>query len=149
MFNLYESWEDTHGVESFVALFGQPTLRRFPFVEIPLNVQLFHLDVAPVDDESRWQRFIFNNIYDVFDFVASENIKDIRIALQSRRADGVGYKIKPVRKIFSGTGESGSVVLFFLCTDGTVELNNFCDEKIENISDKNCLWSDDGSNMSE
>jgi hypothetical protein len=46
VFHAYESSEDGDGMDVLRALFDQPGLHSYPFVEVPLNDHLFHIDVC-------------------------------------------------------------------------------------------------------
>lgn len=140
MFYTYKNSEHNDGIEVLRALSNQPGLQCYPFVEIPLNICLFHLDVAPVDDESRWQRFIFDRVDNVFSFAASENIREFRIHIQTRRKQEKDYQLKRVAKIARGDTRRGEIAYLFLCADGSVEIVSLNDVSQVDIKKTSTLW---------
>lgn len=140
MFHAYQTSEDVDRIEVLRKLFDQPGLHSYAFVEIPLNTQLFHLDVAPVDNESRWQRFIFDKIENIFEFAAVENIHEFHIHVQTRRERGADYQLKRVVEISRGSADSGESVYVFSCADGSTEISGFSDITQRDITSVTRLW---------
>lgn len=140
MFHTYQTSEDVDRIEVLRALFEQPGLHSYPFVEIPLNTQLFHLDVAPVDNESRWQRFVFDNIENVFDFAAVENIHKFRMHVQTRRESDCDYQLKRVVEISRGKVAGGESVFAFSCADGSTEISGYNGVTQQDIENLSSLW---------
>jgi hypothetical protein len=142
VFHAYESSEDGDGMDVLRALFDQPGLHSYPFVEVPLNDHLFHIDVAPVGDQSRWQRFIFDRIENVFEFSAAEKIDEFRIFVQTRRERDADYQLKRVVEISKGHAISGESVHVFSCADGSVEISGFTGLLQRDISSMSRLWQE-------
>jgi len=142
VFHAYENSEDNEGMDVLRALFDQPGLHSYPFVEIPLNTNLFHIDVAPVDDESRWQRFIFDKVENVFEFVAIEKISEVRIYIQTRRRTGSDYQLKRIVEISRGYAFSGESVHLFVCANGSVEISSFNEVAESDIYKVSSLWKE-------
>lgn len=142
MFHAYQSSEDVDQITVLRALFNQPGLHRYPFVEIPLNTYLFHLDVAPVDDESRWQRFIFDQPENIFEFLAVEGISEFLIHIQTRRTNDVNYQLKRVVEISEGYALNGEAVYVFLCADNSVEISGFSNVSQSDIVKMSRLWKE-------
>ena len=124
------------------ALFDQPGLHSYPFVEVPLNTQLFHVDVPPAEDGSRWQRFIFDTVENLFRFCMDEEIREFRIYVQSRRERGVDYQLKRVVEISKGSTSSGRLVYVFSCADGSVEISGFSGDIQADISSIARVWKE-------
>jgi hypothetical protein len=128
------------------AAFDQPGLHSYPFVEVPLNTHLFHVDVAPVVEESRWQRFIFDAVETVFAFAALEKIQEFRIYVQSRRTLGANYQLKRVIAISQGSTFSGESIYVFSCADGSVEISGFNDVDEADIACLSKIWKEPAIN---
>lgn len=142
VFYAYKKSEDIEGTDVLSALSGQPGLRSYPFVEIPLNTHLFHLDVAPIDDESMWQRFIFDALENVIEFVAAEKIRGFRIYVQTRRQVGADYQLKRIVEISEGYAINGQSAYIFSCANGSIEIGGFSDLKQSDIVKISILWTE-------
>lgn len=122
------------------ALFDQPGLRSYPYVEVPLNTQLYHVDVPPLEDGSRWQRFIFDKAENLFGFCTDEEIREFRIYVQSRRERSVDYRMKRVVEISKGSTFSGRLVYVFSCADGSVEISGLSGDTQTDIASLSTVW---------
>lgn len=142
MLHAYQNSEDIERMDVLRALFDQPGLHSYPFVEVPLNTYLFHLDVAPVHAESRWQRFIFDKPENFFEFMAAEKILDLCIHIQTRRKTGSDYQLKRVVEISEGCAFSGESVYMFFCADGSIEISGFSDLSQGDIARISTLWKE-------
>ncbi|MBB3219997.1 hypothetical protein [Pseudoduganella umbonata] len=140
MLHVFESWEETRRAEILRTLFDCPELRCYPFVEIPLNRELFHVDVATASAAMNWQRYIFDRFDDFLAFVKSEEISNFRIALQTRRdADG-NYQIKRITRIFHIEFGAPSEMYIFECSDGSVEPEGSVATLGDGGVEKECVW---------
>ncbi|WP_156895584.1 MULTISPECIES: hypothetical protein [Massilia] len=142
MFYAYQSSYSSEQIDVLRELFDQPSINIFSFVEIPFNGQIFHVDVAPVSMESRWQRFIFDSIEKVFLFAQSENIKFYKISLQSRRVDERDYKIRSVKRVFVGNSPDGNIVHVFELSDGAMEHNALDEVDKDNLRKVSLVWAE-------
>jgi hypothetical protein len=124
VFYVYEGWEDVERIAVLRTLFGQPGLHQYPFVELAFNSYLFHVDVAPVDEQSRWQRFVFDRLENIFKFSQIEGISKYKIYIQTRRGSFADYELKRVVEIASGNAVDGESVFIFSCADGSVEISS-------------------------
>jgi hypothetical protein len=129
-------------MEVLSALSGQPGLRSYPFVEVPLNTHLFHLDVAPVGDESRWQRFIFDTLENVIEFLVVEKIGEFRIHIQTRRHADADYQLKRVVEISEGYANCGEFVYVYSCANGSIEIGGFSELRLSDIVRTSSLWKE-------
>lgn len=142
MFHAYDNWEDSDRLEVIRQLFHQPGLRRYRFFEVPLNSQIFHLDVSPAESYGQKQRFIFDKLEDIFDFCLCENISDFRIHVQTRRDSNGNFKLKRVVEILEGATTGGGFARIFVADDGSVEKDDFLDVSGEDIVASRCVWSE-------
>lgn len=142
VFHAYKKSEDIEGMEVLGALSGQPGLRIYPFVEIPLNTHLFHVDVAPIDDESMWQRFIFDAFENVIEFLALEKISRFRIYVQTRRQLDADYQLKRIVEISEGYAINGESTYIFSCANGSIVIGGFSDLKQSDIVKISSLWAE-------
>lgn len=140
MFHAYQNAEYADRIDVLRRLFDQPGLHMYPFVELPVNTHLFHVDVAPVSEESRWQRFIFENPATIFEFAEAEEIVDFHIHLQTRRMPGSDYQLKRVVEISIGSATSGELVYVFSCADGSTEISGFSGLSLGDIVRKAPVW---------
>jgi hypothetical protein len=142
VFYAYKKSEDFEGMEVLGALSGQPGLRCYPFVEISLNTHLFHLDVAPIDEESMWQRFIFDALENVIEFLVAEKIRGCRIYVQTRRQIDADYQLKRIVEISEGYAINGESAYVFSCSNGSIEIGGFSDLKQSDIVKISSLWTE-------
>ena len=140
MFHAYENSEDAGRMGVLRTLFDQPGLHIYPFVEVPLNTYLFHLDVAPVGDLSRWQRFVFDNIQTALDFTQAEELQEFRIYAQSPRVPNTDYHLRRVVEISKATAITGEVVYRFSYADGSEAISGFNELIDSDIADISSLW---------
>jgi hypothetical protein len=142
VFHAYDNWEDSDRLEVIRQLFHQPGLRRYRFFEVPLNSQIFHLDVPPVESYGPPQRFIFDKIENIFDFCLCENICDFRIHVQTRRDSSGNFQLKRVVKILEGATADDGFARIFVAADGSVEKDDFLEVSGEDIVAPRCVWSE-------
>jgi hypothetical protein len=140
VFHAYENSEDADRMAVLRTLFDQPGLHIYPFVEVPLNTYLFHMDVAPAGELSRWQRFIFDNIQNVFDFTRAENLQEFRIYVQSPRGPNVDYRLLRVVEISKATAITGEDVYKFSYADGSTAISGLNELTDSDIADVSTLW---------
>lgn len=142
MFHAYESSYNPEQIDVLRNLFQQPNVNIFPFFEIPFNGQIFHVDVAPTSMKSRWQRFIFDSIENVFLFAQSENINLFKVSLQSRRVDEHDYKIKTIKRVFAGNRRGGNIFYLFELSDGVMEHNALDEVDKDNLQEVSLVWAE-------
>lgn len=140
MFYVYEDAEDVDEKDRLPTVSEHPGVHSYTFVEIPLNTHLFHVDVAPVHDESRWQRFVFDGVENIFAFAAYEKIQQFRIHVQTRRKNERDYQLKRVIEIARGVASSGEVAYVFSCADGSIEIGSLNDLVQSDIVQTSALW---------
>ena len=109
------------------ALGEDESVRNYPFIEIQLNVPLFHVDVKfPYDEDeeiSGWRRFIMQEIGYVKQIVKQEGIIGYDLYLETPRdidnENGVErHKVKRLSKIIHGEDEHGCIVEAYIFADG-------------------------------
>jgi len=140
MFHAYGRTEDVDEIDRLRQLAEHPGVHSYPFVEIPLNTHLFHVDVAPVDDESRWQRFLFDRVENIFEFATYEEISQFRIHVQTRRGNESDYQLKRVVEIAHGDARSGEVVYVFACADGSIVIGGLNELSRDDIVRASKIW---------
>jgi hypothetical protein len=140
MFYAYEKAEDVNEIDRLRTLSEQPGVHSYPFVEIPLNTHLFHVDVAPACDESRWQRFVFDRVENIFAFAADEKLQEFRIHVQTRRVHERDYQLKRVVEIACGVASSGEVAYVFSCADGSTEIGSLNEISQGDLVRMSTLW---------
>ncbi len=131
--------ENSDGMQTLNALFGQKGLHNYPYMEVPLNTYLYHLDIAPADEDSRWQRFIFDNVKNILSF-ASGCLGQCRIYVQSKRENGTDYQLKRILAISKGRTHSIETVYVFTCTDSSIIYSEPSEQAQINISNLEKIW---------
>lgn len=119
MLHTYEDWEGIRSSKRIEAIFEQPGLRRYRFVQVPINLQLFHVDIATGEPgDENWSRYVSDNFDDVIEFLAAAPATKVCISLQTRREDGKSYEIVAIKEIFLRSNESGRYSYLFAGADG-------------------------------
>ncbi|WP_156895541.1 hypothetical protein [Massilia putida] len=147
MFHVYENAEDVDEIDRLRTVSQHPGVHSYTFVEIPLNTHLFHVDVAPVADQSRWQRFVFDGVENIFAFAAFEKIQEFRIHVQTRRKNKWDYQLKRVIEIARGVASNGEVAYVFSCSDGSIEIGSLNDLSQADIVRTSSLWVEPDINV--
>lgn len=141
MLHTDELWEEIEGTTVLRDLTNQPGLRRYVCVEIPLNVQLFHLDICSRSrHEEKWSRFIFDDIRYVIPFLQANEAENVRLSVQSRRLNGGSYKILEVRKVISGIIQPNSENYAFIGPDNLKYYESIADLSIGEFKDEIVVW---------
>lgn len=122
------------------ALGEDESVRSYPFIEIQLNVPLFHVDVRfPYDEDeeiSGWRRFIIQDIEHVKQLVKQDDIIGYDIYLEAPRdinnKDTVErHKVKRLSKIVRGEDEHGCFTEAYIFTDG----NYYISGEVESVDE--------------
>lgn len=101
--------------------------RTYPFIEIQLNVPLFHVDIRfpyPGDEEiSGWRRFIMHDIRHVKQLIEQKDITGYDIYLETPRdinkQDSIErHKVKRLSKIIQGEDARGCLAEAYVFADG-------------------------------
>lgn len=142
MLHTDDLWEDVDGAVVLRELTNQPGLRQFWCVEVPLNIQLFHVDIlCEFGTEAVWSRFIFDNIRRVIPILRGNRPGCVQLSMQTRRRDYVGYKILPIRKVISGTITSGFENFAFICSNGVRYYESTADLSVGEFSNEHVVWT--------
>jgi hypothetical protein len=142
MFHTYDEWEGRGGSKVIGALFEQPGLRRYQCFQVPINLQLFHIDVGTGGDEKLdWSRWIFSNFDDVLDFLLNEHVTKVRISLQTRRLDDQSYEIIRIREILTVLTKDDRSGYIFVGVNGSRYPDSYWDPVVDsNIEVIESLW---------
>jgi len=139
MFVAYDSDINETQKDILGALFDQPGMRIYDFVEIALNTHIFHVDVM-VKDEERYQRVIFHEINDVLKFCQTFDIESCKISLQSKRKDSENYSIKRLSAILKGRTVDDRDVYIFQFSDQKREVSDFFEGTLDELSNVEYVW---------
>lgn len=138
MFQVDQKWKSKNS-DTLSAIFSQVELRYYRLVELPLNLQLFHVDaVVVVDGESYYTRFICDNFTDVIEQLLEADFSNIKISLQSRRVDDRDYVMRTVEEVFESVSNPG--LYSYRCGDGTLQGDSMY-ESLLDITDAHLIWS--------
>lgn len=108
------------------ALGEDESVRSYPFIEIHLNVPLFHVDVRiPYDEDqeiSGWRRFMMHDIEHVNQLVKQNGVIEYDIYLETPRdmdkKSVERHKVKRLGKVIQGEDAYGCKVEAYIFTDG-------------------------------
>ncbi len=142
MLHTDDLWEDVEGAAVSRRLSNQPGLRQFWCVEVPLNIQLFHLDVMnQLGREAVWSRFILDNVRRVLPILRGSRPGSVRLSVQTRRHEILGYNIIPVKKVISGTITPGFENFAFVCPKGVRYFESTADLSVGEFLDERVVWT--------
>lgn len=144
MLQTNESWECSHRGQLLGAIFGDPGLRYYPFVEIPVNLVLFHVDIVLRDnhrENESWSRFIFDELADVLRFIKRDDVVQMRLSLQSRMCENDDYTISSIAEIAEGKNRAGHKRYVCICPSGKNYVDSFMGETESDLSDMRTTWS--------
>lgn len=142
MLHTDDLWEDVESAALLRELTNQPGLRQFWCVEVPLNIQLFHLDIkSQLRGDPVWSRFIFDNVRRIIPILRGSCPGTARLSVQTRRRDYSGYSILPVNKIVSGTITPGFENFAFICSDGVRYFESTADLSVGEFSGEQVVWT--------
>jgi len=141
MLHTDEFWEVVEGTAVLRETMDQPGLRQFTCFEIPLNTQLFHLDIkSRFRNQEKWSRFIFDDIREILPLLKGNKNQSVRLSLQTRRQDNAGYNILRIDKILSGTIVAGWENYAFLCSNKVKYYESVADLSIGEFSNARVVW---------
>lgn len=135
-----QSWEC---YSTLGAIFNQPSLRSYRFVEVALNLPLFHVDTVLFEESEgggSWSRFICCQLTDVLEIIQRDDSLDVRISIQTPRSDD-GYKLFSIAQIIEGRSRLGDVLYLFLGADGESYLHGFRGEGRRDLLERRLVWS--------
>lgn len=141
MLHTDEIWEVVEGTAVLRETTQQPGLRQFTCFEIPVNTQLFHLDIhSRFRNQEKWSRFIFDDIREILPLLKGNKNESVRLSLQTRRQDSAGYSILRIEKILSGTIVAGRENYAFLCSNKVKYYESIADLSIGEFSKTRVVW---------
>ncbi len=106
---------------SLFAVFGEPEKRRFPLIELSLNLKILLVDVEIEyeDDGVFVHRYMFGSVDDALKFISQPRIKDSEISLLSRRCDNAGdYGVSDLVEIIQAKDEADQLSHIFCAKNG-------------------------------
>lgn len=120
-FKTHEDWEIK---DPSLKIFEAPGTRYYPFIELSLNFNLFHVDILPhYDDEDGFApmlRFIATDIRQALILVDDKHVNKFSISLQSRRCDNANgeYCISTLSEVLEAEDSAGQLAHIYVCKDG-------------------------------
>lgn len=140
----HESWQSKSDVD---AMFGEIGCRRYPFFELVLNTDLFHVDVLPKHEDPAqqlWTRFLVADLKDVLYLLGNDDFEKVRVSLQSRRCDNDDgeYAISTISEIIQGADEHGQISVVYKCRNGRSYSSSFSSVKEDDLLDKKTIYFD-------
>lgn len=121
------------------ALGEDKSVRTYPFIEIDLNIPLYHVDILiPADEKNECQigrRFVMHNIEHVKDLIKQKKILDYNIYLETPRNINQNnierHKVKKLDKVIHGKDKTGCDVKAYVFADG----DNYIDGEVNSVDD--------------
>jgi hypothetical protein len=135
-----QSWEC---YSTLGAIFNQPSLRSYRFVEVALNLPLFHLDAILFEEAEgggAWSRFICSQLTDVLEIIRRDDTSNVRISIQTPRNDD-GYKFFSIAEIIEGRSRLGDMLYIFLGANGERYVHSLRGEGISDMLERRIVWS--------
>jgi hypothetical protein len=135
-----ESWECFSALS---AIFNQPGLRSYRFVEVAINIPLFHLDLVLLGDEETghaWSRFICYQLADVLSVIGRCDVANARISIQTPRK-GDGYTFFSISQVIEGRNQAGDILHLFIGSNGEEYIHALRGEGDADMLDRRILWS--------
>ena len=125
MFHVNASWENHSDRDAIRALMKQPGLLRFPIVELPLNIQLFHvaLPFQRHEQPGYWRRYICWNLSNAVQLLKGDESGNAKLTCQSPRKDS-GYDLREVSEVGLVIDAEGLEVYFCRFFDGSAVVDN-------------------------
>lgn len=142
MFQTDEIWEDVEGATVLRKLANLPGLRQYWCVEVPLNLQLFHVDIlSGLAGQRSWSRFMFDDVRRILPILSGYRSSDVRVSMQTRRIDRVGYKILRITKILVGVISDGVENFAFVDDEGARYYESIADLSIGEFRHEKVIWT--------
>lgn len=142
MLQTNKSWEYKSRGQALGVFF--PGIRHYPFVEIPLNRYIFHVDVVlgeKYQNNLPWSRFIFDDVIDVLQFIKRNDVIEIRLSLQSRRCGDAEYAISLIVEIVEAKDRSGHKTYLYRCSNNICHIDSYSVDSENELSDQRTIWS--------
>lgn len=121
---LLQTHEDWEIDDPALKTFDPPGTRLYPFINLSINVHLFHVDVLPYPkdehDFALMLRFIATDILQALILVDEDHVKEFSLSLQSRRCDNENgeYRISTLTEVFQAEDSAGQLSHVYVCKDG-------------------------------
>ncbi len=136
-----KSWE----VDSTIFdIFGGPETRRFPAMELSLNINVLLVDISVEDQdgETVTRRFFFTDLNNALNFVKQEGVVGSSIALLTRRSVNDGsYSVSDVVEIYEARDEFEQLVYVYNCSDGRTYFGPLFGGSEGDLTDSMCIYS--------
>ena len=133
MFQTDETWEVKEGTEHLRKLFGQPGLRRYQCIEVPLNHCIFHVDLkmTPNDGDVLWHRYMLAELVGSISLIDSVEAVESRITVQGMAEGGKPYEFYAVIEVIECELVSGKGAFICILDNGVrMNMGSFNDVEI-------------------
>jgi len=125
MFEVSHLWKSKSS-ELLRALFERPERQGYRFVELSLNVQLFHVDASvTVAGENYATRFIFDNFGDISELIVGQDFENVKISMQTKREDAIDYSFDVIEEVFESDSSPGTYL--YRCKNNVVKMDMIYD----------------------
>jgi hypothetical protein len=148
IFTTKAEWEIKNPI--LKALGEDESVRTYPFIEISLNVPLFHVDIRfPYDGDEEitgCRRFIMHDIEHVKQLIKQDGVIGYDIYLETPRDINKNsverHKVKRLSKIIQGKDEHNCITEAYIFTDGDCYIEGET-ESIDEINNATVIFDSD------
>lgn len=133
MFQTDGAWEINEGTEHLRKLFGQPGLRRYQCIEVPMNHCIFHVDLkmTPNDGDVLWHRYMLAELVESISLIDSVEAVESRITVQGMAESGKPYEFYAVIEVIECELVSGKGAFICILDTGVrMNMGSFNDVEI-------------------
>jgi hypothetical protein len=137
----HDIWEHV-GSSGTVSGIADEISRRYRRVYIPLDVQLFHVNIGERQDNIiSWRRFIVDDPVELLQLLDEFRDKKITVTMQSESRGNSEYNFFKIKAICRGSIVGGRVLHRFLCHDGTLRYETLARTNLHELINEEMLWS--------
>lgn len=137
----HDSWEAVNGSAVSSGMSGD-NLIRYRRVHVPVNVQLFHINVGDSKGGlSSRTRFIVDDPNELIDLLNEFLGREISVTLQSELNENSEYELCGVDSITRVFCSSGNIYYRFLCDDGVLRLETFARVSSGELVREEAVWT--------
>lgn len=144
MFQTDERWEEIATTELLRKVFDQPGLRQYACVEVPYNVDLFHINICCLDENTSpdaWSRYIVDNVTAAVSLADSVPDAPATITLQTKLLGDNIYRMYRIREITEVILKTGKFVYICVCENDELYVLASVEVTDAEIATRRSVWS--------
>lgn len=137
----FDAWEAANGSAASSGISGNG-LMRYRRVQVPLNVQLFHINIDDVEDVCTSRtRFIVDDTNELVNLLHEFFGQKISVTMQTEMNEKSECKLFEVDTIIRVFSSSGNVFYRFICDDGILRSETFAGILSDELAREEIAWS--------